>query len=126
MVKEEKRLSEIMVGFMDINDEIPPAAMVQAAQKKEKNEDDDEQPTGPDPVEVKKRFNALKRQFNKVEKACLKSRTTKKTLKEQQKLGEIFKFIKRSPTQFEVIARPARESLGIIRDSEKEDVRKIV
>ena len=120
VLKEEKRLTEVMVGFMDINDEIPPPAIVQAAQKKEKNEDDDEQPTGPDPVEVKKRFNALKRQFNKVEKACLKSRTTKKALKEQQKLGEIFKFIKLSPTQFEVIARPARDSLGIIRDCEKE------
>ena len=120
VLKEEKRLSEVMVGFMDINDEIPPPAIVQAAQKKEKNDDDDEQPTGPDPVEVKKRFNALKRQFNKVEKACLKSRTTKKALKEQQKLGEIFKFIKLSPTQFEVIARPARDSLGIIRDCEKE------
>ena len=120
VLKEEKRLSEVMVGFLDINDEIPPPAIVQAAQKKEKNEDDDEQPTGPDPVEVKKRFNALKRQFNKVEKACLKSRTTKKALKEQQKLGEIFKFIKLSPTQFEVIARPARDSLGIIRDCEKE------
>ena len=120
VLKEEKRLSEVMVGFMDINDEIPPPAIVQAAQKKEKNEDDDEQPTGPDPVEVKKRFNALKRQLNKVEKACLKSRTTKKALKEQQKLGEIFKFIKLSPTQFEVIARPARDSLGIIRDCEKE------
>ena len=120
VLKEEKRLTEVMVGFMDINDEIPPPAIVQAAQKKEKNEDDDEQPTGPDPVKVKKCFNALKRQFNKVEKACLKSRTTKKALKEQQKLGEIFKFIKLSPTQFEVIARPARDSLGIIRDCEKE------
>ena len=120
VLKEEKRLAEVLVGFMDIDDEIPPPAIVQAARKKEKNDDDDDEPTGPDPVEVKKRFNALKRQFNKVEKACLKSRTTKKALKEQQKLGEIFKFIKLSPTQFEVIARPARDSLGIIRDCEKE------
>ena len=120
VLKEEKRLAEVLVGFMDIDDEIPPPAIVQAAQKKEKNEDDDEQPTGPDPVEVKKRFNSLKRQFNKTEKACSKSRTTKKAIKEQQKLGEIFKFLKLSPTQFEVIARPARDSLGIIRDCEKE------
>ena len=118
VVKEEKRLTEVMVGFMDIDDEIPPPAIVQAAQKKEKNEDDE--PTGPDPVEVKKRFNAVKRQFNKVEKACSKSRTSKKALKEQEKLGEIFKFIKLAPTQFEVIARPARDALGIIRDCEKE------
>ena len=118
VVKEEKRLTEVMVGFMDIDDEIPPPAIVQAAQKKEKNEDDE--PTGPDPVEVKKRFNAVKRQFNKVEKACSKSRTSKKALKEQEILGEIFIFIKLAPTQFEVIARPARDALGIIRDCEKE------
>ena len=120
VLKEEKRLTEVMVGFMDIDDEIPPPAIVQAAQRKEKGEDDDEAPTGPDPVEVKKRFNSLKRQFNKVEKACSKSRTTKKALQEQQKLAEVFKFIKLAPTQFEVIARPARDALGIIRDSEKE------
>ena len=120
VLKEEKRLAEVLVGFMDIDDEIPPPAIVQAARKKEKNDDDDDEPTGPDPVEVKKRFNALKRQFNKTEKACSKSRTTKKAIKEQQKLGEIFKFLKLSPTQFEVIARPARDSLGIIRDCEKE------
>ena len=120
VLKEEKRLTEVMVGFMDIDDEIPPPAIVQAAQRKEKGEDDDEQPTGPDPVEVKKRFNSLKRQFNKVEKACSKSRTTKKALQEQQKLAEVFKFIKLAPTQFEKIASPARDALGIIRDSEKE------
>ena len=120
VLKEEKRLTEVMVGFMDIDDEIPPPAIVQAAQRKEKGEDDDEAPTGPDPVEVKKRFNSLKRQFNKVEKACSKSRTTKKALQEQQKLAEVFKFIKLAPTQFEKIASPARDALGIIRDSEKE------
>jgi len=120
VLKEEKRLTEVMVGFMDIDDEIPPPAIVQAAQRKEKGEDEDEQPTGPDPAEVKKRFGSLKRQFNKVEKACSKSRTTKKALEEQQKLAEVFKFIKLAPTQFESIARPARDALGIIRDSERE------
>ena len=123
VVKEEKRLSEVLVGFMDIDDEIPPPAQVQAAQKKD---DDEEERTGPDPVEVKKRFNALKRQFNKVEKACLKSRTTKRALEEQRKLGEVFKFLKLSPTQFEVIAKPAREALMIIRECEREVYRVFV
>ena len=123
VVKEEKRLSEVLVGFMDIDDEIPPPAQVQAAQKKD---DDEEERTGPDPVEVKKRFNALKRQFNKVEKACLKSRITKKALEEQRKLGEVFKFLKLSPTQFEVIAKPAREALMIIRECEREVYRVFV
>ena len=135
VVKGEKRLAEVLVGFMDKNDVIPPPAIVQAAQLAKaqaakaqaakaqagkKSDDDDEQPTGPDPVEVKKRFNALKRQFNKTEKASSRSRTTKKALEEQKKLGEIFKFLKLSPTQFEVIAKPARVSLKIIRECEKE------
>ena len=138
VVKGEKRLAEVLVGFMDKDDVIPPPAIVQAAQAAQaakaqaakaqagkaqagkKSDDDDEQPTGPDPVEVKKRFNALKRQFNKTEKASSRSRTTKKALEEQKKLGEIFKFLKLSPTQFEVIAKPARVSLKIIRECEKE------
>ena len=126
VVKGEKRLAEVLVGFMDKDDVIPPPAIVQAAKiqaakaQAGKKSDDDEQPTGPDPVEVKKRFNALKRQFNKTEKASSRSRTTKKALEEQKKLGEIFKFLKLSPTQFEVIAKPARVSLKIIRECEKE------
>ena len=116
VVAEEKRLSEVMVGFMDIEEGIPPPAM---AQKKEKEDSDEEEQTGPDPVEVKKRFSALKRQYNKTEKACDKTRKSKKALAEQEKLGEIFKFIKLSPTQFEKIANPARDALDIIRESEK-------
>jgi len=61
----------------------------------------------------------LKRQFNKTEKACVKSRTSKAAIKEQEKLGEIFKFLKLSPTQFEIIANPARDALEIIRECEK-------
>ncbi len=135
VVKGEKRLAEVLVGFMDKDDVIPPPAIVQAAQLAKalaakaqagkgqagkKSDDDDEPPTGPDPVEVKKRFNALKRQFNKTEKASSRSRTTKKALEEQKKLGEIFKFLKLSPTQFEVIAKPARVALKIIRECEKD------
>jgi len=122
VLKEDKRLSEVMVGFMDIEEGIPPPAIVQKKEKEEKSnsKDDDEEPTGPDPVEVKKRFNALKTQFNKTEKACYKSRTSKAALLEQEKLGNIFKFLKLSPTQFELISLPAREALNIIREAEKE------
>ena len=122
VLKEDKRLSEVMVGFMDIEEGIPPPAIVQKKEKEEKSnsKDDDEEPTGPDPVEVKKRFNALKTQFNKTEKACYKSRTSKAALLEQEKLGNIFKFLKHSPTQFELISLPAREALNIIREAEKE------
>jgi len=124
VVKEEKRLSEVLVGFMDIEEGIPAPAAIQANLKKK--DDDDDEPSGPDPVEVKKRFNALKRQFKKTEQACLRTRTSKKAIEEQEKLGEIFKFMKLSPNQFELIASPARVSLEIIRDCEKEVYRNFV
>ena len=119
VVSEDKRLSEVLVGFMDIEEGIPPPALAQKKEKEEKGETDEEEQTGPDPVEVKKRFSSLKRQFNKTEKACAKSRTSKAAIKEQDKLGEIFKFLKLSPTQFEIIANPARDALEIIRECEK-------
>ena len=119
VVAEEKRLSEVMVGFMDIEEGIPPPAMAQKKEKEEKGETDEEEHTGPDPVEVKKRFSALKRQFNKTQKSCEKSRRSKEAQADQNKLGEVFKFIKLSPTQFEKIANPARDALEIIRDVEK-------
>ena len=119
VVAGDRRLSEVLVGFMDIEEGIPPPALAQKKEKEEKGDSDDEEASGPDPAEVKKRFSALKRQFNKSEKACVRTRTSKAAIQEQQKLGEIFQFLKLSPTQFEIIADPAREALEIIREVEK-------
>ena len=119
VVAGDRRLSEVLVGFMDIEEGIPPPALAQKKEKEEKGESDEEEPSGPDPVEVKKRFSSLKRQFNKSNKACARTRTSKAALKEQEKLGEIFQFLKLSPTQFEIIADPARDALEIIREVEK-------
>jgi RNA polymerase primary sigma factor len=119
VVAGDRRLSEVMVGFMDIEEGIPPPALAQKKEKEEKGESDEEEPSGPDPVEVKKRFSSLKRQFNKSNKACARTRTSKAAIKEQEKLGEIFQFLKLSPTQFEIIADPARDALEIIREVEK-------
>ena len=119
VVAGDRRLSEVLVGFMDIEEGIPPPALAQKKEKEEKGESDEEEASGPDPVEVKKRFSSLKRQFNKSNKACARTRTSKAALKEQEKLGEIFQFLKLSPTQFEIIADPARDALEIIREVEK-------
>ena len=119
VVAGDRRLSEVLVGFMDIEEGIPPPALAQKKEKEEKGDSDEEEVSGPDPAEVKKRFSALKRQFNKSEKACARTRTSKAAIQEQQKLGEIFQFLKLSPTQFEIIADPARDALEIIREVEK-------
>ncbi len=119
VVAGDRRLSEVLVGFMDIEEGIPPPALAQKKEKEEKGDSEDEEASGPDPAEVKKRFSSLKRQFNKANKACARTRTSKAAIKEQEKLAEIFQFLKLSPTQFEIIADPAREALEIIREVEK-------
>jgi len=119
VVTGDRRLSEVLVGFMDIEEGIPPPALAQKKEKEEKGDSEEEEASGPDPIEVKKRFSALKRQFNKANKACAKTRISKAAIKEQEKLGEIFQFLKLSPTQFEIIADPARDALEIIRQVEK-------
>ena len=68
---------------------------------------------------IRDSFSSLKRQFNKSNKACARTRTSKAAIQEQEKLGEIFQFLKLSPTQFEIIADPARDALEIIREVEK-------
>ncbi len=119
VVAGDRRLSEVLVGFMDIEEGIPPPALAQKKEKEEKGDSDEDEASGPDPVEVKKRFSSLKRQFNKTNKACARTRTSKAAIQEQEKLGEIFQFLKLSPTQFEIIADPARDALEIIREVEK-------
>ena len=74
VVAEDRRLSEVLVGFMDIEEGIPPPALAQKKEKEEKGESEEEEQSGPDLAEVKKRFSALKRQFNKTEKACKRKR----------------------------------------------------
>ena len=115
----EERWKTTFNRLMDIEEGIPPPALAQKKEKEEKGESEEEEQSGPDLAEVKKRFSALKRQFNKTEKACTRSRTSKAAILEQQKLGEIFQFLKLSPTQFEIIANPARDALEIIREVEK-------
>ena len=107
VTKEERRLSDIMVGYLDPADHVPSAAEVAEAAaavaaapaaSTDSTDSDEEVDTGPDPVEAKKRFTALKRQYNKTEKTITdKGRTDKASIKEMEKLGELFKFFKLTP-----------------------------
>jgi RNA polymerase primary sigma factor len=90
------------------------------------NEDDDEEEadTGPDPVEAKKRFTALKRQYNKTEKAiAAKGRLDKTAIKEMEKLGELFKFFKFTPRISDPLTDSPRNILIAVRDQEREIMR---
>lgn len=114
---EERRLADVLVGYLNPTDVVPPAAQQAAAAV---DDDDDETPSGPDPEEAKKRFTALRKQHTKLDKAIEKNgRYSKEAATELQKLGEVFKFFKLTPKVFEPLSIRVRSKLNIIRENER-------
>jgi RNA polymerase primary sigma factor len=127
VAKEERKLADILVGYLDPADHVPSAQQIaeqQAAKNAGETSDDEETNNGPDPVEAKKRFTALKRQFNKTEKVLADhGRQDPASIKEMEKLGELFKFFKLTPKVFDPINDRARGALGSVREQEREIMR---
>ncbi|TXS90820.1 RNA polymerase sigma factor RpoD [Parahaliea maris] len=120
VTREERRLADLMVGYLDPAEHVPSAAEV-AAENNNNSDDDEETESGPDPVEAKKRFTALKRQFNKTEKAIASlGRDHSDAQKEMEKLGELFKFFKLTPRVFDPLSDSPRNILAAVRDQERE------
>ena len=114
--KEDKRISDLVVGFMDEEEEVLPGP-----QAGEQSDDEEEENTGIDLEELNKRFSAVKRLYNKAEKAIAsKGRTSPEAIKELDKLGETFKFLKLSPKKFEVISLKPRIMARQVRRLERE------
>jgi len=119
---EERKLSDTLIGYLNPEDHVPPAAQQAAAQATavETDDDEDETPAGPDPVEAKKRFTALRKQHNKLIKTVEKhGQNSKETAIELQKLGEVFKFLKLTPRVFDPIVIRVRSKLNVIRENER-------
>ena len=114
--KEDKRISDLVVGFMDEEEEVLPGP-----QAGEEADGEDDENTGIDLEELNKRFSTVKRLYNKSEKVIAsKGRTSPEALKELDKLGEAFKFLKLSPKKFEVISLRPRIMARQVREAEKE------
>jgi len=122
VAKEEKKLTDLMIGYLTPAEHVPSAAEVAAARERaEASDEEEETDTGPDPVEAKKRFTALKRQNTKTDKAiATHGRSSKAAIKEMEKLGELFKFFKFTPRVFDPITQSARSALTVIRNQERE------
>jgi RNA polymerase primary sigma factor len=122
---EERRLADILIGYLDPAEHVPSAAEVAAAAESagtsSDDDDDDEAETGPDPVEAKKRFSAIKRAYNKAEKTIAKEgRDGKNARKDLEKLAELFKFLKLTPRVFDPMTDSARHVLINVRNQERE------
>ena len=116
---EDKKLSELLTGFLEEMEEVPSAGPG-SEKAKQLEESDEEVDNGPDLAEVQRRMTNLKRQFNKTYKVVeSKGRHSKEAKSEFAKLGLIFQFLKFSPKMFEDLAFFARSDLAEIRLHEK-------
>ena len=115
--KEDKRITDLVVGFMDEEEDLPPSTEEVASEAA----DDEEEDVGINMEELAKRFSSIKRQYNKSQKTIASlGRDNDKAQKDLDKLGELFKFLKLSPKRFETISLTARALAKSIRDSERQ------
>jgi len=136
--KEERRLADVVIGWLDPVEEIPaslvdedaeievaPAAGAKPASDDEDEEggaaeDEEEAVAGVDPEEAKIRFEALQKQQDKVTKTLAKyGYGSKQAEKELSELGDLFKFFKIPARQFEPLYTKARETLENVRKAER-------
>ena len=124
VAKEERKLADILVGYLDPADHVPSAQEIAEQTAAAADDDGDAPDTGPDPVEAKKRFTALKRQCTKTEKAiAAKGHADKQSVAEKEKLGELFKFFKLTPRVFDPLIDEPRAALHVVREQEREIMR---
>ena len=119
-VTKEGKLSDLLVGYLDPADHVPQAAQVVPNAQATKKDDDDEKDKGPDPVEAKRRFTALKRQYNKTNRTIKAHGRGSEEAQEQLKvLGKKFHSFKLVPKHYEEIVRMARNGLYMVRRQER-------
>jgi RNA polymerase primary sigma factor len=123
LTKEERRIPDLIAGWLDPADDVPaagPSAQKNKADKDKNDDDEDEVDTGLDPIEVNERFGSLKKQLAKTDKVIKKhGRESKEAEAELSVLGDIIKFFKLPPRQFDPMYKKARGVLESVRKEER-------
>ena len=133
IVEEEGRLSDLLTGYLDPEDDVQPATPIDTSAGSDDSgsaddgdsdsdsDDDDEGDKGPDPEIAKERFGLLRKQFVKTEKAIDKhGRASKQAIKELNALGELFAPFKLNAKQFDALVIEVRTTNEIVRLNERQ------
>tara|TARA_R110000824_G_scaffold336_11_gene2406 strand:- start:62574 stop:64433 length:1860 start_codon:yes stop_codon:yes gene_type:complete len=142
--KEERKLSDLLTGYLDTTDDeiiAPPVVDADSPSTDTDAEDvddddddsttttdddDDDASTGPDPEEAKIRFAELKKAFASSQRALKKyGRQHEKGIAALNSLGEVFKYFKLVPRQFDPLLEHIRGILNRIMRHER-NIQKLV
>jgi len=118
----EAKLADIITGFVTEEDDLPPQPAPQKKPGAEKVEDEEEEEvdTGPDPEEVKERFSALRKCFDKYHKASEKyGRQDKRTQKIYADMVEQLSQMKLVPKLALALVADVRQLVENVRSSER-------
>lgn len=116
--EEEGKLADMLIGFLDPTEFVPPAAQVVPGEKK--GEDEEEEDKGADPVKAAERFEILRKQIKKTERAIKKyGRGTPQVEKELTALGDAFQFFKLVPKHYDRIVSSVRDVHAQLRRQER-------
>ena len=118
----EDKLHELLVGYLDPADDVRPAAQVDLTATTQNDDDDDstKERKGPDPVEAKRRFAALKRAYNRMCRAMDRpGRRGDQAQAERVKLASVFSFFKLVPKHYDHIVSMPRAALQVVQRQER-------
>ncbi|GBL06218.1 RNA polymerase sigma factor [Glaciecola sp. KUL10] len=127
---EEIRLSDIIIGFVDPNEQdvAPTATHVGSELSEEELEDEDdddaddeeEEDTGPDPELAREKFTALREQYSKTREMIeSKGRSHKDARAQINELSEVFKEFRLVPKQFDRMVKNMRSMMDRVRIQER-------
>ncbi|MGH1536538.1 MAG: RNA polymerase sigma factor RpoD [Gammaproteobacteria bacterium] len=121
---EELRLTDLITGFVDPDEDTdaipPPAAQQQAEREKNQTGDEDEEEidTGPDPEEARAYFKGLEKLFKKLSSTTVAG-DEKKLAKAREKLAEEFTMVKLVPKIVDILTEDVRKMMNRIRSHER-------
>ncbi|MBV2208612.1 MAG: RNA polymerase sigma factor RpoD [Thermomonas sp.] len=126
----KKRLAEIITGFNDEEPEPEPAPAADEPEDSDAEVDEDEDdaggeadepaPTGPDPVLVAERMDALQAAYGRFQKAYAKSGAdAKPTLKAREEVAEIFVTLKLPLPLTDALVNKLRDAVGSVKNHER-------
>ena len=125
----KKRLAEIVAGFNDVEEPTPEPPVVEVAADADVEAEEDDTadaeaeeagPTGPDPVEVANRMEALAALYVKFEKSYAKNGPSNKAVtKLRQDMADLFMTFKLPLPLTDTLVRKLREVVGQIKEHER-------
>jgi len=125
--KGERRLVEIIAGYLNPVEHVPSAleqskkdAAAILAGEKEEEEEEEQHEGGLCPDEAASRFGAIEKQNEKTKRSIARhGRDAESTAKNLAELGDLFKYLKLIPKQYDPLVARARISLHEVRKHER-------